>query len=376
MIKLFQKWCDQRHDYAREWKTRTGGKIFGTFCTYVPEEILYAADILPVRVLGSHEPPDVAEPHILGMYCSFCRDVLAQGLKNRLEYLDGITIGQSCLHLRQAYTSWDMHRPTAFSYYLPMPHNIQSERSYAFLESELEDFKAAVEEFIGKQITNEDLDRGIKIVNTNRRLLKQIFELRRQDNPPITGLETMYLVLSSQLVDKRDHNKALEELLEALPQRELDRETGHRLMILGSENDDTAFITMAEGLPIEAMFVIDDHCTGTRYFWNECVPRENRLAAIAARYIERPPCPTKDWPVRKRISHILEIADKWNVDGVVIIQQKYCDPYELDIPAIKQALEEVGLPALFLEYDVAVPEGQFRIRVETFLEMLENEDLF
>lgn len=376
MIEQFQKWHENRHDYARRWKEKTGGKVFGTFCTYVPEEILYAANILPVRVLGSHEPQDVTEPHIFGIYCSFCRDVLAQGLKNRLDYLDGITIGQSCLHLRQAYTSWDLHRPKEFSYYLPVPHNVQSKRSYAFLESELEDFKAAVEDYTGKKITVEDLDRGIEIVNTNRRLLRKIFELRQSDNPPLTGLEAMYLVLSSQLIDKREHNKALEELLKMLPTRELEKEVGHRLMILGSENDDSAFISMVEGLPIEATFVIDDHCTGTRAFWNEVELQDNRLAAIAARYIDRPPCPTKDWPERKRIPHILTMAETYNVTGVIIVQQKFCDPHEADIPSIRQALEEAGVPSLLLEFDATMPNGQFRIRVEAFLEMLENENLF
>ena len=71
---------------------RTGGKVIGYFCTYVPEEILHAAGVLPVRILGSHEPQDVTEPHIFGMYCPFCRDCLAQGLQGRYDYLDGIMI--------------------------------------------------------------------------------------------------------------------------------------------------------------------------------------------------------------------------------------------------------------------------------------------
>jgi benzoyl-CoA reductase subunit C len=78
---MFDKFAEihkGRHDYARAWKERTGGKVMGTFCTYVPEEILYAAGVLPVRILGSHEPQDVTEPHIFGMYCPFCRDCLAQ----------------------------------------------------------------------------------------------------------------------------------------------------------------------------------------------------------------------------------------------------------------------------------------------------------
>ncbi|MBF8266117.1 MAG: bzdN, partial [Dehalococcoidia bacterium] len=73
----------ERHQYAREWKARTGGKVVGTFCTYVPEEIIYAAGMLPVRLFGAHEPQEVSERHIASMYCPFCRDVLAQGLLGR-----------------------------------------------------------------------------------------------------------------------------------------------------------------------------------------------------------------------------------------------------------------------------------------------------
>jgi benzoyl-CoA reductase subunit C len=70
------------------------------------------------------------------------------------------------------------------------------------------------------------------------------------------------------------------------------------------------------------------------------------------------------------------LAEDWDAGGAVILQQKFCDPHELDIPAIKNALEEQGLTTLFLELDVTVPVGQFKTRVEAFLEILEEDDLF
>ena len=100
------------------------------------------------------------------------------------------------------------------------------------------------------------------------------------------------------------------------------------------------------------------------------------LTRIAKRYVNRLPCPTKDWPARKRVERILQFAKEWNAAGAIIIQQKFCDPHELDIPAIRKALEEAGLKVLFLELDVTVPVGQFKIRVEAFLEMLSEDDLF
>lgn len=374
MIEQFKEWERKRHDYAKKWKEDNGGKVLGYFCTYVPEEILYAAGVLPVRILGSHEPQDVTEPHIFSMFCPFCRDCLAQGLKNRYNYLDGLMIAQSCLHIRQAYTSWIKHRPVEFEKFLCMPHKVQSKHSYAFLTEEYRVFKREVEEWTGNTIKDSDLDKAIKIYNENRRLMRSLYELRKRRNPPITGEEVMEVVLAMQMTDKAEHTKELKKLLERLKDYTPEREVGSRLMILGSEDDDTVFMNMVE--KCGATFVIDDHCTGSRYFWNEVIPKSDPLAAIAARYIDRIPCPSKDWEERRRIPHILKLCKEWNVDGAIIMQQKFCDPHELDFVAIKKALEEAGIPTLFLEFDVTVPVGQLKIRVEAFLEMIGEEDLF
>jgi len=181
------------------------------------------------------------------------------------------------------------------------------------------------------------------------------------------------MVVSSQTIDKHDHNKTLESLLQPLPSRNIG-DPGERLMILGSENDDTEFISMVEDLG--ATFVIDDHCTGTRYFQEEVDPTGDPLSAIAERYVKRVPCPSKDWPQRKRLDHIVQIAEDYNVQGAILIQQKFCDPHELDIPIIKETLEKKGISTLFLELDVTVPIGQFKTRVEAFLEIIREEDLF
>jgi len=374
MMEKFKEWYQKRHEYAQEWKNKTGGKVVGYFCTYVPEEILYAAGVLPVRILGSHEPQDVTEPHIFGMYCPFCRDCLAQGLKGRYDYLNGIMIAQSCLHIRQTFTSWKLHIPIDFSYYLPMPNNVQSKRALPYLTGELRALKEALEKWTGKAITDEDLNRGIEIMNKSRKLTRDLYELRKQPNPVLTGLEAMYAVVASQMVDKKDYNETLQGILEKLPQRPVEKDSKIRLMILGSEDDDTEFLQMVESLG--AIFVVDDHCTGSRYFWNEVTPNQNPLEAIASRYVERVPCPSKDWPERTRMEHIKKLAQDWEVQGAIVIQQKFCDPHELDIPATIESLKQIGIPAQFLEFDVTVPVGQFKTRVEAFLEMLREEDLY
>jgi benzoyl-CoA reductase subunit C len=375
MIQKFRDWNHDRHQYAIDWKKRTGGKVMGYFCTYVPEELLYAADILPVRILGSHEPQDVTEPHMFGMYCPFSRDCLAQGLKGRYDYLDGIMIAHSCLHIRQTYSSWEKHVPRDFSYYLPVPQNLQTKHATPYLAEEYKDLKKALEDWVGREITQDDIQRGIDIMNENRSLIHKIYDMKVEENPVINGEETMQVAITQQLIDKRDHSKLLKKYIEHLA-GDNTKYTDTRLMILGSENDDIDFVNMVEGCG--STIVIDEHCIGTRYFWNN-VEQENggdKLVQIAKRYVDKPPCPTKDWMERHRVTHILELAKKYDVKGAILIQQKFCDPHELDIPAIKKALAEVGISTLFLEFDVTVPIGQFKIRVEAFLEMIDDDDLF
>jgi len=374
-FQKFRDWIDNRHEYAKEWKERTNRKIIGYFCTYVPEEILYAANMLPVRVLGSHEPPTVTEPYIFAMFCHLCRDCLAQGLKGRFNYIDGITEGQSCLHLRQTFNAWRLHIPTPFAYYIHVPHGIQNRHAVPYLTQELAKFKKALEDWTGKKITNEDLDKGIRIMNRNRELMRKVYEYRKLDNPKITGLEAMEMVLSSQMIDKQEHSKLLEKLLEELPNRKLTRSPGIRLMIIGSEDDDRVFMENVEALG--ATFVVDEHCTGSRYLWDNVAPNEDRLFAIATRYVNRIPCPSKDWPEFTRIEHALKLAKDFNVQGALVIQNKFCDPHGIEIPPLREALNQVGVQTYPLEFDVTVPWGQFRTRVEAFLETLTGlEELF
>ncbi len=371
----FKKWYEERHEYAKEWKKRKNGKVIGYFCTYLPEEILYAANILPVRILGSHEPQSVTEPHIFGMFCPFCRDCLAQGLKGRYDYLDGIVIAQSCLHIRQAYSSWTLHVGVDYNYYIPMPSNVQSRHAYKFLEYELMEFKKSLERWLGYKIEEEKIKEGIKVVNENRRLLKEIYNLRKNHPPPISGLEAMYMVVSSQLVDKREHNRELEKIKKEKKKEKKEESEKIRLLIVGSENDDTQFVKMVEEL--DAVFVIDDHCTGSRYFWEEVEEGGEVFSSLAKRYVDRVPCPSKDWPERRRVKHILDLAQKYNAQGAILVQQKFCDPHELDIPVLRKELEKNNVHTLVLEFDVTVPVGQFKTRVEAFLEeMSMGEELF
>ena len=141
------------------------------------------------------------------------------------------------------------------------------------------------------------------------------------------------------------------------------------------QNDDRDLVRFIESMG--ATVVIDDHCTGTKYIWEDVTVGEDKdlISAITNRYIAKPACPNRDVanPGRRHPAHVLGLARDWDVQGVIFIQEKFCDPHLWDFPVIEKVLKENGLPTLSLEVDVTTPVGQFRTRLEAFLETLESE---
>lgn len=370
-MERFDQVRQDRHQYAQEWKARTGQKVAGFMCTYVPEEIIYAAGALPVRILGSHEPTDITESHIPSMWCPYCRDCLAQGLLGRYDYLDGIVHGFTCAHIFQTYNSWYRNIPIGYHYDIYVPEYIQNPFAKDCLTREIRDFQHSLEQWMGKTITDADFDRAIDVYNTSSRLLHQVYELRRRPQPALSGAEAMTMVLASALMDKAAHNQLLQQALSELEQRPGIADPGVRLMLMGSENDDVDFIRFIETLG--ATVVIEEHCTGSRYFWQPIVPEPDRAAAIAARYLNRPPCPHKELVGRTRFSHLLKLVQDYQVQGVIIILEKFCDIYQYEVPPVQDLFKKQNIPVLLLEVDVTVPVGQFRTRIEAFLETMALE---
>jgi benzoyl-CoA reductase subunit C len=145
-------------------------------------------------------------------------------------------------------------------------------------------------------------------------------------------------------------------------------------MILGSPNYDFELAKLIESTG--GVVVADMNCTGSSYFEGKTEPQEDRVQALAERYCSRLPCPQRDFgipesPKRRRPAFALKLAREYNVQGVIFIQQKFCDPHAYDAPTIISLLKENGFDTLLLEVDVTTPVGQLRTRLEAFLEVLQ-----
>lgn len=351
---------------------REGKKVFGWLCTYVPEEIIHAAGILPVRITGySNEVElDDGNAYLYINNCSFSRSCLQMGLRKEYDFLDGIVGGSTCDGARRLFDIWRHYIGTPFYHILTVPRKY-TEKAQALYLNEVVQFKEHLEEYIGFKISDQALHDSIKLYNESRNLLWQLYELRQSDSPPLTGTETMEISSASFRMPKEIFNEWLKALLEEIKASSNSHTGRARLMLVGSVLTNTEFIKSIEDQG--GLVVTDELCTSTRY-WGDLVRldgAESPVKSIARRYLNNFPC-ARMFPSDERFNRIVDAALKFKVDGVISQTIRYCVPYAHDLPLLTKRLKEHDIPVLSLDVEYGTSgSGQIQTRIQAFLEMLE-----
>jgi len=348
-----------------------GKKIFGWLCTYVPEEIIHAAGILPVRITGYPQEMELDDGNAYFYInnCSFSRSCFQMGLRGEYDYLDGIVAGSTCDGARRLFDLWCYYIKLSFSHILTVPRKY-TERAHHLYYSQVNGFKKHLEQYLSYEITDDMLLQSIKVYNESRELLKKLYELRHKEKPPISGAETMEVLNASFRMPKEIFNDYLRQLLVELNTSEIEHKSRARLMITGSVMNNPEFVHTIE--EIGGLVVTDELCTSTRY-WSDPVVLDGRppLEAISRRYLNNFPC-ARMVPSDERFNRIIELARGYRVDGVISQIIRYCVPYAHDMPLITERLKQINVPTLALDVEYGTSgSGQIRTRVQAFLEMLE-----
>jgi benzoyl-CoA reductase subunit C len=377
IIEHFRHITENNHEYAKSLQGK-GHLVAGYMCSHVPEEILYAAGIIPVRILSAHVSQAMTRSYIHETYCSYSHDCAYEGLQHHYDYLDLIVHGSSCIHMAEAYNVW--LRFAGFQqkgFLMSFPHVLYTKPALGFMKESYGELKQFIEKFVKKPISDDDIERAIKVYNHTRRLLKRLWDFLRRDNPPITGPEAAAVTLASQVMDKQEYNQMLEQLTQGLEAEPGKGRSEVRLMVTGGSVDDLRVFDLMEQLNHSTRLVFIDSCTVARYFWYE-VPedRADKLEAIAEGSISRIPCPAKDTVPgtgeKKRVRFIEQFIQDFKPDGVILVYQRFCSPQAMDVLAVKPVLDMLGIPWTELELDTTVPITQFGTQLEALVEIIKR----
>lgn len=364
MAPDFGLYRELRHEEACAWKERTGGKVLGLFCCDVPEEIIHAAGMLPVRLLGEHGETSEADVYFPVNVCPYPKACFDRALKGDYDYLDGIVVPNVCDIVRAMFGFWQMSFSLPFVYFLEVPQKITSQ-GIEFFTVELGRFRRALEEFRGHPIAEDALRESIRLFNSDRELLRQFSALR-----VTAGLSASVVqdaVLSSMVLPKEQHLELMKMALTESPKAS--RTDGLPLFLSASMLDDSDFVRLIE--ECGGHVVADDMPTGTRYFLANVDEEDPApLRALARRYLENIPCPRKVLP-DAHLAHVLHVLEGSGARGVVIHNLRACDCHLYEYPYFKKELEARGLPVLFFRGEETTTEHeQQRADIEAFLEVI------
>jgi len=359
---------DDPYSWAREWKERTGGKVLGFFCCLAPEEMIHAAGALPVRITGENRAISKSGAHLQSYCCSLARTGLDMALEGELSFMDGTVFVHTCDTMMRLSDIWRLNAGFAVHGDIVLPVRFEGPSAHEYAFSELSHFKRKMEEYLGP-IDDDALNESIKLYNKNRRLLAEFYALRLENPGLVSCDEALWIVTSSALMEKSEHNVILEEILADLKSSGAGSEPNGRVRLfgIGSVMDQWDFLKMVED--VGGTIVDDDFCNGRRYFDTEAPEGIDPVESITERLWERQSCPCKHRTDRDRAACLAGRVAASKARGVIFWLFKFCEPHAFDYPHIKKALDAQGVPSLNLEIEQgSVSIEQLRTRVEALIE--------
>ncbi len=359
---------------------KKGGKVLGTFCVYVPDEVVFAAGAIATGLCGGSQ-----------FWVPGGEKVLPSGTCPLIKASVGARLDRTCPFFRIAdmyvgettcdgkKKAWEILGEDVPVHIMQLPQMKRQCDVEAWAE-EIRLFIKTVEELTGNKVTAESLADAIRLINGKRQALARLYETRKNKKLPVTGKDALLISQIAFYDDPTRFTQMTNKLCDELESRasqgvSVFQEGTKRIMLTGTPlaipNWKLHHIVETSG----AAVVAEEMCTGTRYFENLVdetqTTLDGQINALAERYMKiNCACFT---PNEGRIEDILRLAREYNVDGVIDVNLKFCTLYDTEGYKVERALKEAGIPVLGIETDYNDQDApQLRTRIGAFIEMLNS----
>jgi benzoyl-CoA reductase subunit C len=376
-LALAEKYYREYGSRARELKS-AGKKVIGYLTALGPVEILTAAGVVPIRLKGNvSEAITKGDAFMETIVCPFVRNVFDAALKGKYDFLDGMVLPHQCDSIDRTDDVWSYNLKLPYWHFLNVPH-VTDDPSIEFMGEILRIFIASLEKFTGNKITDGAIAEAVKAHNENRRLMRELYALRKNNPPLITGVEMMKVLVAAMSLPVDESSALIQAVTEEVKSRTPSASAQKRIMLIGDQIDDVAIVDAIEGAG--AWLVTDDLSLGNKMYSTDVDATPDPVQGIAERYLRKLKLPTTfvdtgrtyQENLNARFGHIKQSIADFKVDGAILFIYKFCDPYGFEVPALKSYIESSGTPVLYLEDEYSTSTlARVKTRIEAFLEMIE-----
>ncbi len=356
-----------------------GKKIIGSFCVFVPEEMVLAAGCTAVGLCsGADFAQEEVEQVIPRNTCSLIKSFFGFKLGKVCPYMEvaDLIVGENtCDGKKKSFETFKDLVPNFYQMDLPQTKTPESKQ---MLKQEFMKFLQQLEEMTGNKVTFEGLKKSIASVNAKRKALHRLSSLRAANPSPVSGLDALLINQVSFLdnIDRFTENvNAICDNIEFDIKENIGVKEANlpRIVISGCPmavpNWKLPSVIESSG----AVIVGEESCIGERGLRNltddSATTLEGLIDAIVDRYFQID-CAVFT-PNNERVDHIQEMVEKYNADGVIHYGLQFCQPYIMESFSVEKQLEKKGIPVLRIETDYSQEDlGQLSTRVEAFVEMI------
>ena len=358
-----ERYRDYRLSSVRDWKARTGGLAIGFMPIYVPAEILHAQGVLPVGLMGARDDLEIikGDAYYQSYICHIPRSTIELGLNGSLDCLDGILFPAICDVIRNLSGMWQTLFPDTYVRYLDVPQNFDPEIGGRFYRSELEDLARDLEARGARAYDADALRASIGTYNRLRRLVRELYELRRE-TPWKVPTSELYLTLRASIVIPAEEAIAMLEHYRALVESAEDRrpQDQARVLLTGSFCEQPP-IGLIRTLERAGCYIVDDDFVQIHRWIRSDIPTDgdpmDRLVnAFLSDAITSPTRYTRPGEKGEDLARRLEES---KAEGVLFCAPSFCDPALLDQPMTVSVVEALGVPWTAFRYSENT--GQFQV---------------
>lgn len=352
-----------------------GRKVVGTFCTYTPRELIYAADAISVSLCSTSDEtvPD-AEKILPKNLCPLVKSSYGFAITDKCPYMyfSDMIIGETTCDAKKKM--YELLGEIKDTYVMRLPHS-KNDFSMALWKNELVELVKKLEEKFNVKITEDKIKDAIKVCNEERKAVKEFFNLAKLNPSPIKGSDMHEALYSSNFkFDRQLYIDEIKSLTNSLKEKYDKGETPFkkgtpRILITGCPTGGLVDKVVKQLEDAGSSVVCFENCVGSKNF--EMLVDENKepIDAIAERYLNIP-CSIMT-PNDDRMNRIKEYIKDYSVDGVVDVTLTACHTYAIETEKVRRAVESLGKSYLAIETNYSNSDaGQIRTRLEAFVEML------